>query len=163
MAPRISLRCRECAGVFEPLALHVCDFCFGPLEASYDYDEIASKVSRASIEAGPRSMWRYRELLPVGDVTPIDLGAGYTPLVKAERLGKVLGLDNLWVKNDTANPTGSFKDRVELRILFGKRISCNSMMFQKFMCFHRTLPNMNFWAIGKPTERLFRNQPLSRC
>jgi len=57
-------------------------------------------------------MWRYRELLPVGEVTPIDLGAGFTPLVKAERLGAILGLDNLWVKNDTANPTGSFKDRV---------------------------------------------------
>ena len=112
MAPRISLRCRECGRVFEPLALHVCDFCFGPLEATYDYDEIAAKISRASIEAGPRSMWRYRELLPVGDVTPIDLGAGFTPLVKAERLGAILGLDNLWVKNDTANPTGSFKDRV---------------------------------------------------
>jgi threonine synthase len=112
MAPTISLRCRECGRVFEPLALHVCDFCFGPLEATYDYDEIAAKISRASVEAGPRSMWRYRELLPVGDVTPIDLGAGYTPLVKAERLGAALGLDNLWVKNDTANPTGSFKDRV---------------------------------------------------
>ena len=112
MAPTISLRCRECGRTFEPLALHVCDFCFGPLEVAYDYDEIASRISRSSIEAGPRSMWRYRELLPVGDSTPIDLGAGYTPLVKAERLGAILGLDNLWVKNDTANPTGSFKDRV---------------------------------------------------
>ena len=108
----ISLRCRECGREFEPLALHVCDFCFGPLEVAYNYDEIRSTISRASIEAGPRSMWRYRDLLPVGDAVPIDLGAGFTPLVKADRLGAHLGLKNLWVKNDTANPTGSFKDRV---------------------------------------------------
>ncbi|MCX6512702.1 MAG: threonine synthase, partial [Actinobacteria bacterium] len=73
---------------------------------------IASTISRASIEAGPRSMWRYRELLPVNDAAPIDLGAGFTPLVKADRLAAELGLGELWIKDDTANPTGSFKDRV---------------------------------------------------
>ena len=109
---RISLRCRECGRLFEPIALHVCDFCFGPLEVAYDYDAIAETISRSSIEAGPRSMWRYHELLPVGNGETITLGAGFTPLVKADRLGAVLGLKNLWVKNDTANPTGSFKDRV---------------------------------------------------
>jgi len=109
---RISLRCRECGRLFEPIALHVCDFCFGPLEVAYDYDAISETISRSSIEAGPRSMWRYHELLPVGNGEAITLGAGFTPLVKADRLGAVLGLKNLWVKNDTANPTGSFKDRV---------------------------------------------------
>jgi threonine synthase len=108
----LGLRCRECAREFPAEALHVCDFCFGPLEVAYDYDAIASIISRASIEEGPRSMWRYKDLLPVDDATPIDLGAGFTPLVRAERLGAELGLDELWIKDDTANPTGSFKDRV---------------------------------------------------
>ncbi len=112
MATALTLRCRECAREYPTEALHVCDFCFGPLEVAYDYEAIASTISRASIEAGPRSMWRYRELLPVNDATAIDLGAGFTPLVKADRLAAELGLGELWIKDDTANPTGSFKDRV---------------------------------------------------
>jgi threonine synthase len=112
MAQQFLLRCRECGREFEPVAQHVCDFCFGPLEVAYDYDEIARHVSPASIAAGPRSMWRYRDLLPVDDAVPVDLGAGFTPLVRAERLGAELGLRDLWIKNDTVNPTGSFKDRV---------------------------------------------------
>jgi len=108
----LGLRCRECGRIFPTEALHVCDFCFGPLEVAYDYDAIRQVVSRASIEAGPRTMWRYKDLLPVDDATPIDLGAGFTPLVRAERLGAELGIDELWIKDDTANPTGSFKDRV---------------------------------------------------
>jgi threonine synthase len=79
---------------------------------AYDYDAIAERISRDSIAEGPRTMWRYRDLLPVDDATPIDLGAGFTPLVRAERLGAELGLAELWIKDDTANPTGSFKDRV---------------------------------------------------
>ena len=106
------LRCRECARELEPTAQHVCDHCFGPLEVTYDYDAIARTTSRASIEGGPRSLWRYRDLLPVGEEAPVDLGAGCTPLVRARRLGAALGLDDLWIKNDTLNPTGSFKDRV---------------------------------------------------
>ena len=108
----LGLRCRECAREFPAEALHVCDFCFGPLEVAYDYDAIRAVVSRESIAEGPRSMWRYRDLLPVADATPVDLGAGYTPLVRAERLGAELGIGELWIKDDTANPTGSFKDRV---------------------------------------------------
>ncbi|MEI8049820.1 MAG: threonine synthase [Actinomycetes bacterium] len=106
------LRCRECGRAFPDEALHVCDFCFGPLEADYDYDAIASLITRESIAAGPRSIWRYGPLLPVIDAAPVDLGAGFTPLVRAERLGAELGLKELWIKDDTANPTGSFKDRV---------------------------------------------------
>ncbi len=112
MSTVAGLRCRECGRDFPAEALHVCDFCFGPLEVAYDYDAIASRISRASIEAGPRTMWRYADLLPVEDAVPIDLGAGFTPLVRAERLGAELGLKELWIKDDTANPTGSFKDRV---------------------------------------------------
>jgi threonine synthase len=106
------LRCRECGRTFPAEALHVCDFCFGPLEVVYDYEAIAAAVSRDRIAAGPRSIWRYRDLLPVHDEAPVDLGAGFTPLVRAERLAAELGLGELWIKDDTANPTGSFKDRV---------------------------------------------------
>ena len=106
------LRCRECRRGFPAEALHVCDYCFGPLEVAYDYERIAASVSRERIEAGPRSIWRYRDLLPVDDEHPVDLGAGFTPLVRADRLAAELGLGELWIKDDTANPTGSFKDRV---------------------------------------------------
>lgn len=106
------LFCKECGRKFPAEALHVCDFCFGPLEVSYDYDSIAAHVSRESIAAGPQSMWRYRTLLPVGDAPAVELGAGWTPLVRADRLAAELGLGELWIKNDTVNPTGSFKDRV---------------------------------------------------
>jgi threonine synthase len=107
-----SLRCRECGRQYPAEALHVCDFCFGPLEVDYDYERIAATVSPARIEAGPRTIWRYRDLLPVADDAPVDLGAGFTPLVRADRLAAELGLGELWIKDDTANPTGSFKDRV---------------------------------------------------
>jgi len=106
------LRCRECGRQYPAEALHVCDFCFGPLEVDYDYERIAATVTRARIEAGPRTIWRYGDLLPVDDAAPVDLGAGFTPLVRADRLAAELGLGELWIKNDTANPTGSFKDRV---------------------------------------------------
>lgn len=90
----------------------MCDFCFGPLEVAYDYEQIASRITRERIAAGPRSIWRYADLLPVVDSAPVDLGAGFTPLVRADRLAAELGLGELWIKDDTANPTGSFKDRV---------------------------------------------------
>ncbi len=107
------LRCKECGHPYEASARHVCeDVCFGPLEVVYDYDAIRSRVSRATIEAGPTSIWRYREFLPVeGD--PIDVGTGFTPLLKADRLARRLGLSSLYIKNDGVNmPTLSFKDRV---------------------------------------------------
>ena len=106
------LRCRECGRAYPAEALHVCDYCFGPLEVTYDYEAIAASISRDSIGRGPRSIWRYADLLPVADATPVDLGAGFTPLVRADRLAAELGLGELWIKDDTANPTGSFKDRV---------------------------------------------------
>src|ERR1700675_131643 len=106
------LRCRECQRAFPAEALHVCDYCFGPLEVAYDYERIAATIRRERIEAGPRTIWRYRGLLPVVDASPVDLGAGFTPLIRADRLAAELGLGELWIKDDTANPTGSFKDRV---------------------------------------------------
>jgi threonine synthase len=90
----------------------VCEFCFGPLEVAYDLDALRNKVTRRSIEAGPASMWRYADLLPVSSQAPVNLGTGMTPLILADRLAAELGLGELWVKDDTRNPTGSFKDRV---------------------------------------------------
>jgi threonine synthase len=106
------LRCRECARVYPATASHVCDYCFGPLEVAYDYAAVASSMSRESIAAGPATIWRYADLLPASAESPVDLGAGFTPLVRADRLAAELGLGELYVKNDTRNPTGSFKDRV---------------------------------------------------
>jgi len=106
------LKCRECARPYPAEALHVCEFCFGPLEVVYDYEAIAGAVSREKIAAGPPTIWRYADLLPASDRSPVNLGAGFTPLVRADRLAAELGLGELWVKNDTLNPTGSFKDRV---------------------------------------------------
>jgi threonine synthase len=106
------LRCRECARTYPAEALHVCEFCFGPLEVAYDYEAIAASVTREKIAAGPQTIWRYADLLPADSTAPVDLGAGFTPLVRADRLAAELGLGELWIKNDTVNPTGSFKDRV---------------------------------------------------
>jgi threonine synthase len=106
------LRCRECARPYPAEALHVCEWCFGPLEVVYDYAAIRTAVSRESIAAGPLSIWRYADLLPAGAEGAVSLGAGFTPLVRADRLAAELGLGEVWIKNDTLNPTGSFKDRV---------------------------------------------------
>ena len=106
------LKCKECGQLYEAKALHVCEFCFGPLEVDYNYDLIKSSVSRKSIESGPLSLWRYWDLLPVESRDVITLREGYTPLIHAKNLGAALGLKNLYVKNDSVNPTWSFKDRV---------------------------------------------------
>ena len=106
------LRCRECGREYEVAPIFTCEWCFGPLEVSYDYDAIGSSISREKIAAGPASIWRYADLLPVDRGHAVDLGAGFTPLVRADRLAAALGLGEVWVKNDTLNPTNSFKDRV---------------------------------------------------
>ena len=105
------LVCRECGHLYGIQPIHVCEFCFGPLEVAYDYDLIRSTVSREAIAAGPPTIWRYKALLPVDDEPIIETYAGFTPLVKADNLGRLLGLNELYVKNDTVNPTFSFKDR----------------------------------------------------
>ena len=109
----IGMRCRECGTEYPVQATHVCEMCFGPLDVVYDYDAIRKRISHRSIAAGPPSMWRYRDLLPLEDEVPVvTLGEGFTPLIHAERLGAELGLRNLYLKNDSMNPTNSFKDRV---------------------------------------------------
>lgn len=108
-----ALKCRECGREYPLEATHVCEFDFGPLEVAYDYDRIKKSLTRAAIASRPKSMWRYRELLPVAGEPTVGTQVGFTPLVKADRLAKALGIRELWIKNDTVNyPTLSFKDRV---------------------------------------------------
>ena len=106
------LRCRECGREYPGEALNVCDFCFGPLEVVYDYATISEVVTHERITAGPLSIWRYHDLLPASGDDPVDIMAGFTPLLKARNLGDRLGLKNLYIKNDSVNPSYSFKDRV---------------------------------------------------
>ncbi len=106
------LKCKECSRIYEAKALHVCEFCFGPLEADYNYEVIQKNISRLKIQEGPLSLWRYWDLLPVESRDVITLEEGYTPLIHAKNLGQMLGLKNLYIKNDSVNPTFSFKDRV---------------------------------------------------
>ena len=107
-----ALKAKEGGREYPLEALNICEWTFSPLEVVYDYDAMRGVVTRERIESGPRSMWRYRDLLPVGDGPIVDMQTGFTPLVKADNLGEVLGLNNLYIKNDCVNPTYSFKDRV---------------------------------------------------
>ncbi|MSP78177.1 MAG: threonine synthase [Dehalococcoidia bacterium] len=107
-----ALHCRECGRQYPVEAANACDFCFGPLEVTYDYEAMGRVISRERIQKGPLSMWRYIDLLPVEGTEVNDLNTGFTPLVKSKRLGRYLGLNELYIKNDAVNPSYSFKDRV---------------------------------------------------
>jgi len=107
------LKCRECKREYSIGPIHVCEFCFGPLEVVYHYDKVKENLTRKKIEERPKSMWRYKELLPVDNNPTIGTNVGFTPLIKSEGLAKVLGVKELYLKNDAVNhPTLSFKDRV---------------------------------------------------
>ena len=112
-SPAAGLRCRECGHTVELSPVHVCTECFAPLEVAYDEDRLRL-VTRESIAAGPQTIWRYAGLLPAGQdlATRVDIGAGMTKLRNAPNLAKALGMRQLWVKDDSGNPTHSFKDRV---------------------------------------------------
>jgi threonine synthase len=107
------LKCRECGNTYDKAPIHVCEFCFGPLEVDYDYAAIGKLLTRAKIESRPHTMWRYAELLPIDGPPAVGQATGMTPLVRADRLAKRLGLKEVWVKNDAvSHPSLSFKDRV---------------------------------------------------
>src|SRR5213593_4702058 len=107
------LRCRECGGETPVAPLHVCETCFGPLEVVYDYAAVRRVLTHQLIASRPRNLWRYRELLPIEGEPQAGLHSGFTPLVRADRLGAALGVRELWVKDDSVNhPTFSYKDRV---------------------------------------------------
>jgi threonine synthase len=125
------LECRECNKHYPLERLYFCPECLGPLDVKYKYDEI--KWTKSSLEDAARNLWRYFDLLPIEDKSKVvNIEAGFTPLIKATRLGKVLGLKNLYIKNDTVNPTFSFKDRpagvgISKALEFGlKAVGCAS-------------------------------------
>jgi threonine synthase len=107
-----ALKCKECGNRYELEARYFCETCFGPLEVEYDLSGLDRDSAKRKIQAGPPNLWRYSEFLPFDGAPRTALAAGVTPLIRADRLAERLGLRELWVKNDAANPTHSFKDRV---------------------------------------------------
>jgi threonine synthase len=107
-----SLRCKECGTTYELDASFVCEQCFGPLEVAYDFSDIDPESAKRKIQAGSHGIWRYADFLPFAGRPQDPLEPGLTPLIAADRLAERLGLGELWIKNDAANPTHSFKDRV---------------------------------------------------
>lgn len=107
------LKCRECGREYPKEPLFVCEYCFGPLEVNYDYEKIKKVLTKKEIESRPKNLWRYKELLPI-DKEPTDgLNSGFTPLFRAKNLENVLGVKELYIKDDSVcHPTLSFKDRV---------------------------------------------------
>lgn len=107
------LKCRECAREYPVEPIYVCEFCFGPLEVAYDYETISAAITTEEIEGRPKNLWRYREFLPIDGKPYVGLNTGYTPLIKTENLARVLGMRNLYIKDDSVvYPSLSFKDRV---------------------------------------------------
>src|SRR5918995_1895084 len=111
MAPE-ALVCKECDSSYPLDARYVCERCFGPLEVAYDFSDLDPAEARRKIQAGSRGIWRYADFLPFAERPRDPLEPGLTPLIRADRLAEALGLEEVWVKNDAANPTHSFKDRV---------------------------------------------------
>ena len=113
IASPAALQCRICGQQYPVEPLTICEECFGPLEPSYDLQSLDGEVFRKHVEQGPSSLWRYEALLPGGPgIERVDMGAGFTPLRRARRLADALGLERLWIKDDSVNPSNSFKDRV---------------------------------------------------
>jgi threonine synthase len=108
-----ALQCRMCGAQYPVEPLTICEECFGPLEPAYDLESIDGMAFRKAVETGPPTLWRYESLLPGGPgIERVDLGAGSTPLRPADNLARRLGLERLWIKDDSVNPSNSFKDRV---------------------------------------------------
>ena len=107
------LKCRECGREYPKEPLYVCEYCFGHLEVVYDYDEVKKVLTKKEILSRPKNLWRYRELLPIDGYPTDGLESGFTPLIRARSLEKILGIKELYIKDDSVNhPTLSFKDRV---------------------------------------------------
>src|SRR5687767_10291880 len=110
--PAQALACKECGTEYQLEARFVCEQCFGPLEVRYDLSALDADSVKRRIQAGPQNLWRYSDFLPFEQAPRYPLPAGCTPLIRAQRLADALGLREVWIKNDAANPTHSFKDRV---------------------------------------------------
>src|SRR5438045_6862878 len=119
----LGLKCKECGHRVPVSAVHVCEQCFGPYEVEYDYDAMKGKVTRESIARGPKSLWRYKDFLPV-EKPVTGFHSGFTPLKRADRLAKELGCKQLWIKDDSCNyPTYSYKERV-VSVAISEAIGC---------------------------------------
>jgi len=113
MSYMIGLKCRECGRLYPKEVIFVCEYCFGSVEVDYDYDAIRTILTKAEIASRPESLWRYRELLPIDGEPTVGLTSGFTPFFRAERLAEALGVEELYIKDDSvSHPTLSFKDRV---------------------------------------------------
>ena len=113
MSYMIGLKCRECGRTYPKEVVFVCEYCFGSVEVDYDYDAIKRSFTKTSLAARPKSLWRYRELLPIDGEPTVGFHSGFTPLIRAERLAAALGMEEVYVKDDSvSHPTLSFKDRV---------------------------------------------------
>ncbi len=113
MSYMLGLKCRECGRLYPKEVVFVCEYCFGSVEIDYDYDAIKRVLTRSAIQSRPKSLWRYRELLPVEGEPTVGFFSGFTPLIKADRLAAALGVSELYLKDDSvSHPTLSFKDRV---------------------------------------------------
>jgi threonine synthase len=110
--PADALKCKECRTEYPLEARYVCERCFGPLEVAYSAPQATPDELKRRIQAGPHTLWRYADFLPLTRPARSALPTGWTPLVRADRLAQRLGLGEVWIKNETANPTHSFKDRV---------------------------------------------------
>jgi threonine synthase len=110
--PADALKCKECSTTYPLDARYVCERCFGPLEVAYTPPQASADELKRRIQAGPHTLWRYADFLPLEGAARSALPTGWTPLVKADRLAERLGIRELYIKNETANPTHSFKDRV---------------------------------------------------
>jgi len=109
----VGLKCRECGRTYPKEVVFVCEYCFGSVEVDYDYDAIRRVLTKAALASRPKSLWRYRELLPIEGDPTVGLFSGFTPLFRAERLADILGMEELYIKDDSvSHPTLSFKDRV---------------------------------------------------
>ena len=113
MSYMIGLRCRECGRTYPKEVVFVCEYCFGSVEVDYDYEAVKRSLTKASLAARPKNLWRYRELLPIDGEPTVGFHSGFTPLIRAERLADALGVEELYIKDDSVcHPTLSFKDRV---------------------------------------------------
>lgn len=109
----VGLKCRECGRLYPKEVIFVCEYCFGSVEVDYDYEAIRRSLTKGSMAQRPKSLWRYRELLPIEGEPAVGLFSGFTPLVRSERLAEILGVRELYIKDDSVcHPTLSFKDRV---------------------------------------------------
>ena len=109
----LGLKCRECGRLYPKEVINVCEYCFGSIEVDYDYEAIRRVFTREAVQSRPRSLWRYRELLPIEGEPTVGLHSGFTPLFRAQRLAETLGVEELYIKDDSvSHPTLSFKDRV---------------------------------------------------